>query len=167
MSYEKKRAYFTHSVLGNGFFSYLSEPPSLWKSRDLTFKERARRLSDNWQGIFTRPNSLKHAYQVWRGINRDGRGIEASAWELYDIVLRDPLVQPTSNFPTRELLSCWLSTMQVLMEALASSEFKYHPDQHARVQAFWEAGISLYEFFQGTKFGGESFWKYFEPKTKL
>ena len=165
MSFESSRARFTHSVLDNGFFSYLSEPPAFWKTRSVSIETRASQLCQRWLEITSRPNSLRHAYRTWQGVNGPGASITAMTWRLYGLAQEDTLVRPAPAFPTRSVVSKWLEALQTLMDALNAAAFEYESCQVALVGPFWKAGIELYEFFQGTKVGSDLFWRYFESKS--
>src|SRR5947209_2456413 len=164
MSYESVRAHLSHTILGNGFFSYLSEPPSYWKNRKLPIEVRAEELSSRWKEVFARPNSIRHAYQTWLGPPANEKSISEVTWEFYELTQRHPAVSPTDEFPSRHTVTLWLTGVDGLMTSLASAAFSYQPEQVKQAREFWTCGLTLYGFLQDTKFGSERFWCYFKGK---
>lgn len=163
MTFEEHRAYVSHSLLENGFFCYLAEPPDLWKDARSLEEFSLRALCMSWIEVAKKPRLIRHAIVTWKG-NRPGEaGIPIAVLDLYDQCRKGRHFQPRASFPSREVIMFWLDRINTFIEMIDSDSRDWNHISDRALDDFWRAGLTLYDFVQGIRVGGPRFWDYFEP----
>lgn len=163
MTFEEYRAYVSHTLLENGFFCYLVEPPDLWKSKVALNEPRLRALCESWSVMEKNTRLLRHAVSTWRGSRQGEIGIPAAVFELYDQCQKGRLFRPRIDFPSRNVVGSWLDAINVFIEIIDPDSAKSIPVSDPVITDFWKSSLALYDFVQGIRIGGPRFWDYFEP----
>lgn len=163
MTFEEHRAYLSHSLLENGFFCYLSEPPDLWKSVKFDEESDLRILSASWSKVIEKPRLLRHAVATWRGEHRGEIGIPNVVLHLYAECMRGERFRPKLTFPSKETINSWLEDITAFITIIDPDGGFTDPVPDRALIDFWRSSLALYDFVQGVRIGGPRFLNYFEP----